>query len=334
MEITLSAVIEAARLRRAGVTAEGAGYVVLLAVQELTRSPRRVSADGLLLTELGELRVVDGGAPAPDVLEADVENDLRQLLASLTSLAQSVSPALKIAAERASVGRLNALEGELMAALIPINHAAARRALARLYREAHKSRVDSLTLAAESGTLSTPSPLPTPSPQAAGVAPRAATPRPAPVSVAQQGAMTPSPPPTSVAPKSAPAWSTPPPASVARPVASDVPAVGADLDIEVDVVAFEDVAPPRVEVATPAATARASAVPVAFSPPAADPEPLDEPSSHRSDLRELLAGFLAHTRSEEQMTADLRRMIGLEAPPLPRPSAAPPPMLPASTHVR
>jgi hypothetical protein len=46
------------------------------------------------------------------------------------------------------------------------------------------------------------------------------------------------------------------------------------------------------------------------SPFAADAEP--EPSPHRSDLRDLLHGYLAHTRCEEHMTADLRRMVGLE----------------------
>jgi hypothetical protein len=37
-----------------------------------------------------------------------------------------------------------------------------------------------------------------------------------------------------------------------------------------------------------------------------------EPYAQRSDLSELLKGFLAHTRCEERMAADLRRMIGLE----------------------
>jgi hypothetical protein len=37
-----------------------------------------------------------------------------------------------------------------------------------------------------------------------------------------------------------------------------------------------------------------------------------EPVPQRSDLRELLNGYLAHTRCEEEMAANLRRMLGLE----------------------
>ena len=40
------------------------------------------------------------------------------------------------------------------------------------------------------------------------------------------------------------------------------------------------------------------------------PEP--EPPPQRSDVRELLQSFLAHTRCEEEMAANLRRIVGLE----------------------
>jgi hypothetical protein len=33
----------------------------------------------------------------------------------------------------------------------------------------------------------------------------------------------------------------------------------------------------------------------------------------RSDVRQLIEGFLAHTRSDERMAADLRKMLGLDA---------------------
>jgi hypothetical protein len=49
-----------------------------------------------------------------------------------------------------------------------------------------------------------------------------------------------------------------------------------------------------------------------FAAASAAPDEDLEPSAQRSDLRELLNGFLAHTRCEERMAADLRRMIGLE----------------------
>jgi len=49
-----------------------------------------------------------------------------------------------------------------------------------------------------------------------------------------------------------------------------------------------------------------------------------EPAPQRSDLRELLKGYLAHTRCEEHMSADLRRMIGLDPWRAPRSSVARP----------
>ena len=45
------------------------------------------------------------------------------------------------------------------------------------------------------------------------------------------------------------------------------------------------------------------------------PSAIDEPVVNvgcRSDLQELLASFLSHTRSEERMTRELRRMIGVD----------------------
>jgi hypothetical protein len=57
--------------------------------------------------------------------------------------------------------------------------------------------------------------------------------------------------------------------------------------------------------------------PELFESPVPDSSPFasygqPEPLPQRSDLRELLKGYLSHTRCEEQMTADLRRMIGLD----------------------
>src|SRR5688572_24145293 len=151
MEIALSTVIDAARLRLAAVTAEAAGYVVLLAVQQVVGAPRRVGSESVFLSDAGDVRV-QGSAVAG---AHEVELDLRQLLASLVALSQSTPPALKAAAERVAGGGLGGLASELLAALIPLNHAAARRALARLYREAQKARISGAPL--PSGTpLATP----------------------------------------------------------------------------------------------------------------------------------------------------------------------------------
>jgi hypothetical protein len=325
MEITLSRVIDAARQRRAAVTAEAAGYVVLLILQRVAARPCSVTAELVLLTATGEVRIEAG--PAVSAREAEIE--LRRLLAALLALSQSAPPALHAAGERGAVGDLGALESELLAALIPLNHAAAGRALARLYRET--LRAPRATLAGNdaspvpSSVASQRTPLPvapavhTPSPVAAVVRtplPAAAvvhTPLPAAAVV-----HTPLP--------AAAVVHTPLPAAAVRtpsPVAVPVRAF-AELEIDVDLDADVAAAPEARQVQ--ALTPPQPVGPVLehmghplveeYSPTfavasAVSDEDL-EPSVQRSDLRELLNGFLAHTRCEERMAADLRRMIGLE----------------------
>jgi hypothetical protein len=437
MEITLSKVVEAARQRRAAVTAEGGGYIVLLALQQLAASPREVTADLVGLTAGGEIEL----GPSPAAQPREVEAQLRQLLADLLCLPQSAPPALKATGERAAVGDLAALEAELTAALIPFNHAAARRTLARLFRETQKAAraVPSADLAereASTPLSGAPSPvgsglpppsasLPAPSlpaPRSSKAATLAAAPQraltPLPAAEAQR-ALTPLPaaaplrstpalpavePPVQVAPSPPP---PPPVAVLALPeLEIDVEIVLSGADARLDVAAVADADPPvpsrmgegeAAEVncataegvaaprsdepcsevpatsgvgASEAATTspRATPLPVvaaeaedivdievdeldeldelltAETPPAelrftslssalvvesddqallesplpdpsalvsyAEPEP--EPPPYRSDLGDLLEGYLSHTRCEEQMTADLRRMIGLE----------------------
>jgi hypothetical protein len=42
---------------------------------------------------------------------------------------------------------------------------------------------------------------------------------------------------------------------------------------------------------------------------------VEQQQGYRSDVRDLLASFLAHTRSEERMSEDLRRMLGVDRGP-------------------
>jgi glycerate-2-kinase len=95
-----------------------------------------------------------------------------------------------------------------------------------------------------------------------------------------------------------------------------------ELDIDVDVVgddldeiAAGPVASSPAHILDGEAPARASDDSLLTTPtPAgvvADLEDDEEHVAHRSDLGELLASFLAHTRSEEQMTEDLRQMLGV-----------------------
>jgi hypothetical protein len=136
MFISLDSVVEAARRRLAAVTPEVAGYAVLLATRSLEPRPSRLSLEGVLLTDEGDVQIRPGQATS----ELGLEIDLRALLATLLELSPSPVPAISAVAERSPTGSVAAFSAELSAALIPINHAAARRALARVYRETVRAR--------------------------------------------------------------------------------------------------------------------------------------------------------------------------------------------------
>lgn len=138
MQVRLSEITVAARARLAPLTAEVAGYIVWLVATEALVQSRSVSAERIGVTAAGEVTLAVG-EPEP---AQDSERELRRLLGDLLSLCQSSTPALKRACERPASGDLEALQRELGAALIPINHAASRRALARLYRETDRARVE------------------------------------------------------------------------------------------------------------------------------------------------------------------------------------------------
>jgi hypothetical protein len=274
MDITLSTVTDAARQRLAAVTAEAAGYLVLLVVQQVAAYPCHVRLDGIFLTDVGDV-VVRGGGEAG---AGQVELELRQMLTGLLALAQSATPALRAAAERSATAGLHQLQAELQAALIPINHAAARRALARLYRETQRASASSgrhSSIAAEPEWTLTSRP-----------------------SVPGGD--------TSVPARSAP---LPPlvresvlasPESERRPYVEERQDV---LEIDVDV---EDDPPSMTQLSSSDST---PIEPLASRPIVAR----SEPAGHCSDVSELLASFLSHTRSEERMTEALRKMLGVDA---------------------
>jgi hypothetical protein len=135
MDISLDRVLDAARARRATLTPEVAGYVMLLAAQQLAAERSQVSAQSVLLDETGDVLVKRASAAS----ELDVEAMLRELLGALIAVCSSPPPAIVAVAERGASGDLRGLVAELSAALIPINHSAAHRALARLYREARRA---------------------------------------------------------------------------------------------------------------------------------------------------------------------------------------------------
>jgi len=131
MSVTLSEVKRAARAHRAPLAGESAGYLVLAIADQVLTAPRLVQAADIQLTEDGALRVVSGHASS----DVDAELALRRALDQLLLVASSGSAALTRASRRTAPLGLAALVRELEAALIPVNRAAARRALARVHRE-------------------------------------------------------------------------------------------------------------------------------------------------------------------------------------------------------
>jgi len=132
MSVTLLEVMAAAQARRAPLVAELAGYLVLGAADQSAGAPRRMRAADVVLAEDGSVRVVGAGnACASDA----AEESLRSLLGALMQVASSATPALFRSTQRSPGAGVDALIGELETALIPVNRAAARRALSRLHRE-------------------------------------------------------------------------------------------------------------------------------------------------------------------------------------------------------
>jgi hypothetical protein len=136
MSVSLSEVLAGAEAQAVPLSAECAGYLVLAAADQAALSPRRVQAGEVCLLDDGAVRLL-GGVPADD---ATAEGDLRELLGGLLSSASSSTAGLTRARRRAAGAGIGALLRELERALIPVNRAAARRALARLARETVRAK--------------------------------------------------------------------------------------------------------------------------------------------------------------------------------------------------
>jgi hypothetical protein len=163
MSVTLLEVWRAGRSRAAALAAESAGYLVLAAWEEMASMPRRMGLESLELQADGTLRISARETAALELSELD----LREILAQLLTVASSAGPALVRVASRAShaPGTL-ALGAELEKALIPVNRAAARRALVRLYRETSR--------AIQAGRLAPSLPVPGCAPLSEGLPPSSA----------------------------------------------------------------------------------------------------------------------------------------------------------------
>ncbi|MCC6900523.1 MAG: hypothetical protein IT377_16205 [Polyangiaceae bacterium] len=191
MSVRLNEIMSAARARSASLAAEVAGYLVLAAADQVAGAPRALGFDDVALSEEGQVRVA-GGRSAED---AAAEHGLREMLGVMLLEASSVTPGLLRAAHKASGAGVDGLIREIEVALVPVNRAAARRALARLHRDVARARESgrmapwSAPVALATAPPAPPAPArvaPPPLPEAVHVAPpapRAQTPEPSPAEI-------------------------------------------------------------------------------------------------------------------------------------------------------
>lgn len=136
MTVSLLEILSAARAHAAPLAAESAGYLLLGAADQVAVAPRQIGAEDVELAADGAVRLrASSGATSAE----SAELGLRTLLGQALQVSSSVGPALRRAAARRETTGLSHLVRELEVALIPVNRAAARRALTRLHRETERA---------------------------------------------------------------------------------------------------------------------------------------------------------------------------------------------------
>ena len=130
--VTLDEVLTVVGTRRVPLAPELAGYLVLEIAEHADPGGGEVEARSVFIGEEGSVALVKARREA--AVEG-AEASVRGVLARLLEASGTQTPALAATAKRKSGAGLAALAQELEAALIPVNRAAGRRALARLARE-------------------------------------------------------------------------------------------------------------------------------------------------------------------------------------------------------
>ncbi len=130
--VTLDEVFAVVRAKRVPLAPELAGYLVLEIAEHVDPDGGDVDPKSVFVGEEGTVALV---RPRREAASGDAETSVRSTLARLLEASGSQTPALAAAARRQSGPGLAVLAEEIEAALIPVNRAAGRRALARLARE-------------------------------------------------------------------------------------------------------------------------------------------------------------------------------------------------------
>ncbi len=135
--VSLLEVIAAARARHASLVPESSGYVMLALGRAMAGVPIRLDLERLLLTTEGAVSVA---GPKEAISSAAALSSLGKLMVELLELSNGSLPALRTIAERTTgETSIDAFFEAIARALIPINHTAAKRTLARLARETLKA---------------------------------------------------------------------------------------------------------------------------------------------------------------------------------------------------
>lgn len=137
--VTLDEVFTAAAARAASLVPETSGYLTLALGDAISRLPLAPDDRAVMLTTEGSVSLTRRGDMVNPRQSARA---LRDVLARLLAVSAGTMPGLAAAArprEESDRG-VEAVVDEIEAALIPVNRAAARRALARLARETQKAK--------------------------------------------------------------------------------------------------------------------------------------------------------------------------------------------------
>src|SRR3984957_7588616 len=130
--VTLDEVFAVVVSKRVPLAPELAGYLGLEIAEHADPSGGDVDPKSVFVGGEGTDALVK---PRGEGATGDAEASIRSALARLLEASGSQTPALSATSKRKGGGGLPALAEELEAALIPVNRAAGRRALARLVRE-------------------------------------------------------------------------------------------------------------------------------------------------------------------------------------------------------
>jgi hypothetical protein len=134
--VTLDELCSVLATKRVPMAPELAGYIALEVAEHADPQAGEIDPKSVYVGEEGTVALVQ---PKRDNPTGDAEASVRAALARLLEASGSQTPALAAASRRPGGAGLRALVAELEAALIPVNRAAGRRALARLAREAKRA---------------------------------------------------------------------------------------------------------------------------------------------------------------------------------------------------